>query len=151
MKKKFKSPAESLIEFFANSPQEDSLEEHLISEKEYDERVEAFGMRVEGVNKAQSKSDGKPKYLDIFRWLDPDFLLEMVKAMKVPVEEIKKYPKDNWKLGKGDDLFIQDRGESSLRHLVKETLGEKVDKETGAAHQAHEAVNAMMRWYCDRL
>src|SRR3990167_3568512 len=54
------------------------------------------------VSKAQSKSNGKPKLCDIDMWLDLQFLLEMVEAMKVPVETLKKYPKNNWKKGAGD-------------------------------------------------
>lgn len=97
--------------------------------------------------RAISKSSGKPKLLDIHKWLDQDFLLEMARGMRDPVEVLKKYPKNNWKLGAPDCEFAALRLESAMRHLVAHMSGELVDSETGIAHLAMAANNLMMVFY----
>lgn len=87
------------------------------------------------MTKAQSKSEGKPRLTNIWKWLDEDFLLEVAEQMRQPVEVMKKYPKDNWKNGKGDEGFIDDRIESAQRHL--RTLANSLDKKNARDFETH--------------
>lgn len=94
--------------------------------------------------KAQSHSLGKKPLTNIWEWLDEDFLLAMAETMRIPVEVLGKYPKNNWKKGVGDKDFIKARLNSLQRHLVKHIQGEFEDEETGQEHITMVAVNAMM-------
>lgn len=99
-------------------------------------------------DKAQSHSAGKPALCDIWKWLDQDFLMECVGQMQHPVEAMKKYPKDNWKKGVGDQDFIEARIESAQRHLTKlatsAIMKEARDHETSQHETACVMVNMMM-------
>jgi len=101
--------------------------------------------------KAQSHSAGKPSLCDIWRWLDQDFLMECVGQMQHPVEATKKYPKDNWKNGVGDQDFIDARIESAQRHLTKlataAIMKEARDDETSQHEAACVMVNVMMIYH----
>ena len=107
-------------------------------------------MEVIEPTRAMSKSEGKPKLGNIFRWLDEEFLLLMAEGMRVPVEVLKKYPKNNWKSGKGDEGFAEARKESALRHLRAALNGEDIDVEVGVSHLAMVAINCMMVAYAER-
>lgn len=107
--------------------------------------------KVEISSKAQSHSDGKPSLCDIWKWLDQDFLLECAEQMKFPVEVMKKYPKDNWKQGVGDEQFIKARLESAQRHLTKlinaDIMKEARDDETNKHETVCVMVNMMMMYH----
>ena len=98
--------------------------------------------------KALSHSEGKPKLGNIWRWLDENFLLALSEQGRIPVEELKKYPKENWKVGAPDVDFIQARLESAQRHLREEIKNPgSVDAETGQSNLVCVAYNCMMAWY----
>src|SRR3990167_7408056 len=101
---------------------------------------------------SHGEKEGKLPLANIFLWLDEEFLVLMSEAMRVPVEELKRYPKDNWKNGRGDQDFIKARFNCAARHLaeaVKNPLS--VDSETQLPHLIHLAVNAMMLWRCSEV
>lgn len=98
--------------------------------------------------KALSHSEGKPKLGNIFRWLDEDFLLAMAEQGRISVEDMKKYPKNNWQTGAPDEEFIEARFESALRHLREEIKNPgSVDHETGQSNLVCVAYNCMMAHY----
>lgn len=102
--------------------------------------------------KAQSHSAGKPSLCGVWEWLDQDFLMECVEQMKHPVEVDKKYPKDNWQTGVGDQAFIKARIESAQRHLTKlatsDIMKEARDDETNRHETAAVMANMMMVFHC---
>lgn len=97
-------------------------------------------------DKPLSHSKGKPKYVDIFEWLDKDFLLEMSSGMSKPVK-MGKYPKNNWKTTQNNRDFYLERVNSALRHLIEIIDGNTIDQETMVHHLAMVANNCMMCYY----
>lgn len=92
-------------------------------------------------------TQGKLKLSDIFYWLEPEFLMDMVKVMEFGG---KKYAKDNWKKG----LPVNDCLDSAIRHLVQVRNGVLKDQEPKekfglepTEHLAHAAINCMFAWY----
>lgn len=78
--------------------------------------------------------------MDIIHWIDLDFLASMVEVQK---QSLKKYKKDNWKLG----TKYSRRLNSAFRHLLKFAKGIDLDDELGTSHEAMVAINMMMVHY----
>ena len=107
---------------------DDTIEIHSIDGKV----VEPIGMKFD---------DNKPNYLNIFRYLKWDFLVDVA---EVAYFGAKKYSKDNWM-----DVNPERYKKALARHTKSYLEGEILDPETKLPHVAHIACNCMFLWWHD--
>lgn len=87
-------------------------------------------------NKPTKNDQGKAKISLVY----PPFIIELAKALE---HGDKKYGKGNWKQGLEPERILS----ALLRHALKISEGQYVDKDSGLSHMAHITANAMMLTY----
>lgn len=79
---------------------------------------------------------GKPRY-DL---LATGFIVELAKVAEFGA---KKYAPRNWEKG----LSWGSTFRAAMSHMIKWSLGERIDEESGCSHLAHAAWNMMALWW----
>ena len=86
----------------------------------------------------------KPKYLNVFKYLDWEFLKECSEVM---AKGEKVYGFENWKKQLNPDRIKN----ALIRHELDYFRGKEIDIESGKSHLSHIFCNIMFLYYYDHL
>lgn len=121
------------VRIFACGCETTVLNNKVASRQQCDVHKKEESMDGQALKSGVKKDEGKAR-MDL---LPMDALLEVAKVLTFGAT---KYGDRNWEQGIAEGRIRA----AKLRHHAQDALGNRLDEETGLAHKAHEACNALM-------